>query len=81
MTDMSKTLPIYGLAVLTVFGVAYDAGFFGATDGHDHSAIVAMPGATGSVGLSNGVILVTDNITGDEIKIAAPDRNPRFRNP
>jgi hypothetical protein len=58
---------IYGGLGLTAFGVAYDSGWLGRPDGHDHSAIVAIPAATGTVSLSNGVLVAMNNITGDEI--------------
>ena len=36
MTRISSRGSIYGLIGLTAFGVAYDSGLFGPTDGHDH---------------------------------------------
>jgi hypothetical protein len=58
---------------LAGFGVGYDSGFFGPTDGHDHSAVVTAA-STGSVGLSNGIILMSETIMGGEIAVTPPSR-------
>jgi hypothetical protein len=42
---------IYGLIGLTGFGVAYDCGLFGIPDGHDHSALISIASATGTLGM------------------------------
>jgi hypothetical protein len=63
---------IYGIIGLTVFGVAYDSGFFGSQDGYDHSAIVSIPASTGTVTLSNGIVYVTQAVTGEDIAIPPP---------
>jgi hypothetical protein len=64
-------LSIYGMIGLAGFGVGYDTGFFGPTDGHDHSAVVTVAG-TGSTGLSGGVVLVSDAIMGNDIAVTPP---------
>ena len=72
---------IYSGIGLTSFGVAYDSGFFGTTDGHDHSAVFAAPGATGTVSSVSGVIYTAvNNITGDAVVAPLPSgKRPRHQ--
>jgi hypothetical protein len=70
---------IYGGIGLTSFGVAYDSGLLGATDGQDHSALFAVSGATGTISSASGVTCaVVNNITGDTVVAPLPLRkSPR----
>jgi hypothetical protein len=74
-----SSLLIYGGIGLTTFGVAYDSGFFGTPDGHDHSVMFAATTATGSVSsvsISGGTLVTVSNVTGDEIVAPLPNRKP-----
>jgi hypothetical protein len=63
---------IYGLVGLTAFGVAYDAGLFGATDGFDHSALISISVAP-STGTINVPMAIMNNVTGDSVMIHWPE--------
>jgi hypothetical protein len=54
---------------LTIFGVAYDSGLLGPTDGHDHSAVVAVAAWTGTTAVN---FYVPNTITGDDIAVTPP---------
>jgi hypothetical protein len=66
---------IYGGVGLTSVGVAYDSGFFGPTDGHDHSVVFSV-GASSTSSLAAGTFTVVSNITGDEVVMPLPSRKP-----
>jgi hypothetical protein len=74
MRNKPSTFLISGGIGLTLFGVAYDSGLFGPTDGSDHSAVFAVPGATGTVSPNSfGVTCsVVNNITGDVVGAPLP---------
>jgi hypothetical protein len=77
MTRVSSRASIYGLIGLTAFGVAYDSGLFGPTDGHDHSAVVSMPLTAGtSTGLSLGSVYVPNAVTGEDVVVPAVTHKP-----
>jgi hypothetical protein len=63
---------IYGLVGLTAFGVAYDAGLFGASDGFDHSALISIAVAA-STGTLNVPMAIMNNMTGDSIVFHWPE--------
>jgi hypothetical protein len=58
---------IYGLIGLTGFGVAYDCGLFGIPDGHDHSALISIASATGTLGMPMYAVL--NNVTGEAVTV------------
>jgi hypothetical protein len=58
---------VFGLAVLTGFGVAYDSGLFGTPDGYDHSAVISIAPSTSTVSMS--MYAVMNNTTGEDILI------------
>ena len=74
---MRKPSPIsIRIAVgLAGFGVAYDSGLFGPTDGRDHSAVFSIPVGVTGTGSTFQPIYAVNNITGDEI--VAPSRISR----
>jgi hypothetical protein len=77
MRKRSSAVLIYGGIGLTGFGVAYDSGFFGPADGHDHSAVFAVaPGATvTSTSISDGATyVVVNSITGAAVVAPLPTR-------
>jgi hypothetical protein len=66
---------IYGGIGITSFGVAYDSGYLGSTDGQDHSAVFSIPsGVTGTSSDSRTSYTVVNNITGDEVVAPLPSR-------
>jgi hypothetical protein len=66
---------IYGGVSLTSFGVAYDSGFLGPTDDHDHSVVFSPAGVTGTSSVS-AAYTITNNITGDDLAIPVPNQKP-----
>jgi hypothetical protein len=71
--NLSKPL-IYGGVGLTIFGVAYDSGLLGPTDGHDHSVVFSS--ATSTVSISAGSLVMPNTVTGDEVVAPLPNRKP-----
>lgn len=72
--DMQKPsrYSIFGAVAIAGFGVTYNSGLFGPTDGNDHSVIVTAA-STGSLGLSNGALTVAETILGSEIPVIPPN--------
>jgi hypothetical protein len=62
---------VFGAVGLAAFGVAYDGGLFGATDGHDHSALVSFAVSTGATVAT--IQFVTVNTTGEDVAVISPD--------
>jgi hypothetical protein len=64
---------IYGAVTVAGLGVAYDSDLFGPTDCFDHSAPF-MVGArsTGSLSISNGILSMSDTITGQDFAVPLP---------
>jgi hypothetical protein len=56
----------YGLIGLAGFGVFYDCGLFGPTDGFDHSIMISMP-STATIGMPTYAVL--NNITGEDVML------------
>jgi hypothetical protein len=74
-TTMQKpsAVLIYSGIGLASFGAAYDSGFFGATDGCDHSAVFAVPVVTGTIAsISGPTSAVVNSITGDTVVAPLP---------
>ena len=63
---------VYGVIGLAGFGVAYDCGLFGPTDGHDHSAIISIAPSTGTVTGPVTAVLIAQNVTGEDIAMPLP---------
>lgn len=57
---------IGGAVGLAFFGVVYDSGFVGPTDGHDHSAVFSI--AATNTGASSTIFIVK-TITGEDVVI------------
>jgi hypothetical protein len=65
---------IYGVLGLAGFGVGYDCGLFGTPDGYDHSAVISIPASTTTVTMSNGLVYVTQAVTGEDITVPLPPK-------
>jgi hypothetical protein len=64
---------VCGAITVAVLGVGYDSGWFGPTDGHDHSAPVSITMAsTSSVSAVNAVM---NNVTGEDVSVAPAPRS------
>ena len=72
-SSMQSRAAIYGLVGLTAFGVAYDCGFFGTPDGHDHSAFIAISIAPSTGTVNMPMYSVVDNVTGNAVAIHPPE--------
>lgn len=70
---------VYSGIGLASFGLAYDSGLLGATDGHDHSAVfaVATTSSTGTTAfISAGTYAVMNNIVGNSVVAPLPIWKP-----
>jgi hypothetical protein len=69
---MHKVSPItaYGVAGLTLFGVAYDSGAFGTPGGHDHCVVVSIAPSTASSALTPSAVM--NNVTGEGVAVVPP---------
>jgi len=75
MTSKPSAFLIYGGVGLTAFGVAYDGGLLGPTDGHDHSAVFSA--SVSATGTNTGATYAVMNfVTGDEIVAMLPRQTP-----